>query len=202
MEDFEKLALFAKHEEMPIWPEFLFGRLGFKVPSYGIHAEILRWLTQQLLSARSDLRLCNGTDIEVEKGGTGRAHADGVLALDGALAGYGNWVGPAVALMVVEITSNDADTDQRIRAEKVTAYAEAGIPVYLLIDRDDRDHVVHYAVEDEMYTRTIRRKFGRPLELPDPVGLTLQTEELGRLTLGLLTSARPTTPGNSLDPAR
>ncbi|SER50058.1 Putative restriction endonuclease [Streptomyces qinglanensis] len=48
----------------------------------------------------------------------------------------GEWADPAGVLMTVEVTSYDSDTDRRDRQEKPAAYAAAGIPVCLLVDRD------------------------------------------------------------------
>ena len=54
-----------------------------------------------------------------------------------------DWAEPDGVLMTVEVTSYDRDTTQRDRIDKPRAYAQAGIPVFLLIDRDSREVVVH-----------------------------------------------------------
>jgi hypothetical protein len=80
--------------------------------------------------------------------------------------------------MVVEVTSYDTDTDKRDREEKPRAYAQTDIPVYLLIDRDSCETLVYSEPEDGAYARLTRRSFGKTVELPDPVGVSLDTEPL------------------------
>lgn len=50
--------------------------------------------------------------------------------------------------MVAEVTSHDSDTDSRDRNEKREAYAAAGSPVHLLIDRDRHTLTVYSEPED------------------------------------------------------
>jgi hypothetical protein len=59
--------------------------------------------------------------------------------------------------------------------EKPRAYAEAGIPVCLLVDRDSREVTVHPVPDGVRHERTQTVPFGRQAVLPDPVGLTLDT---------------------------
>ncbi|MFE9427169.1 Uma2 family endonuclease [Kitasatospora sp. NPDC006697] len=107
---------------------------------------------------------------------TGRARADIVLAPDGSFAGQGEWADAAPVLMVVEVTSYDSDTDARDRREKVSAYAETSIPVYLLIDRERCEVLVYSAPSNGVDGDLIRRPFGKDVEIPAPVSVVLDTE--------------------------
>jgi Uma2 family endonuclease len=80
--------------------------------------------------------------------------------------------------MVVEVTSRDRDADRRDRIEKPDGYAAAGIPVYLLVDRDTDSVTVHCDPEGGIYRSLTTRAFGAAVELPDPVGFTLDTQKL------------------------
>lgn len=80
--------------------------------------------------------------------------------------------------MVAEVTSFDSDTDRRDRVEKPRAYAEAGIPVHLLIDRDSAEVVVHSGPDGVRYESVRILPFGRTVELPEPVGIVLDAEPL------------------------
>lgn len=80
--------------------------------------------------------------------------------------------------MVVEVTSNDSDTNHRDRVEKPASHAEARIPAYLLIDREACSVTVHTEPEKGTYRSTTTRPFGAIVELPAPVGITLATEKL------------------------
>lgn len=127
---------------------------------------------------RPDLWLYGERGLEVETYRRGRARADGALVPRKHFTGDGEWSKPDGVLMAVEVTSHDRDTNQRDRIEKPDSYAAAGIPVYLLIDRDDDSVTVHADIEGDRYRSTTTRPFGATVELPDPVGITLDTEEL------------------------
>lgn len=83
-----------------------------------------------------------------------------------------------LALLVVEITSmSNADTD---RTTKLSAYAHAPVPVYLLVDRFDAAGptvTVYSEPKAGHYERAQRVPFGKPVEIPDPIGLTIPTDE-------------------------
>ncbi|CAM5705359.1 Uma2 family endonuclease OS=Streptomyces alboniger OX=132473 GN=CP975_21930 PE=4 SV=1 [Streptomyces alboniger] len=80
--------------------------------------------------------------------------------------------------MAVEITSRDRDTNRRDRIEKPIGYAEADIPVYLLIDRDDNTVTVFSEPKDGRYQQAPSYPWGATIELPGPVDITLDTEKL------------------------
>lgn len=83
--------------------------------------------------------------------------------------------------LVVEIVSqSNARTD---RVEKLWAFGQAGVPLYLLIDRFDADgpSVTLYSDPEDGHYRQIRKvPFGKPVELPEPIGLTLETSDFSR----------------------
>ncbi|WP_194814035.1 Uma2 family endonuclease [Nocardia sp. XZ_19_385] len=173
VEEFEELA---KHSGERVSLEFLYGKLGVKAVPDGDHREIIRWIARQILPIRGELWLYAELELKVQAYRNGRAKADGVLAPDESFAGQQEWVDPAPALMVLEVTSYDSDTDRRDRIEKPAAYAEAGIPVYLLVDRESCESIVYSQPEDGVYSSVRRHKFGKAIDLPDPVGVTLETE--------------------------
>ena len=74
--------------------------------------------------------------------------------------------------LVLEVTSSRPDLD---RNAKRRAYAQAGIPLYLLVDREHRRVTLfsHAAYGD--YLQTYKVPFGDKLELPDPFGFALDT---------------------------
>lgn len=96
----------------------------------------------------------------------------------GAFVGQAEWASPDDVLMVVEVTSYDEDTDRRDRVEKPRAYAETGIPVYLLIDRDSCEVKVHSGPDGVRYEQAVTVPYGKTVALPDPVGIELDTEPL------------------------
>lgn len=80
--------------------------------------------------------------------------------------------------MTVEVMSGASDTGRRARVEKPHAYAEAGIPVFLLIDRKADEVRVHSQPDGERYEMVVAVPFGKSATLPEPVGMELDTEPL------------------------
>lgn len=80
--------------------------------------------------------------------------------------------------MTVEVTAYDSDTDRRDRKEKPRAYAEARIPVHVLIDRDSCEVVVYSNPDGVRYEQILVVPFGKTVTLPGPVDITLDTEPL------------------------
>lgn len=175
VEDFEELA--SRAPEF-VRLEFTHGKVQVKAVPDGNHGAIFMWLLKQCMQHRPDLELWPEQGLRVEAYRKGRARPDGSLVPEGNFAGQGEWADPDGVLMTVEITSHDRDTDRRDRIEKPDGYAAAGIPVYLLVDRDACSVVVHSDPEGGVYRAVTARPFGSEIELPDPVGITLATEKL------------------------
>jgi Uma2 family endonuclease len=79
--------------------------------------------------------------------------------------------------MAVEITSRS--TARQGRTKKLWGYAHAPVPLYLLIDRFDQPGptVTHFSEPvDGAYGQSVRTPFGKPVELPEPFGISLGTE--------------------------
>jgi Uma2 family endonuclease len=178
VEEFEELA--RKAPEL-VRLEFIQGKMQVKPVPDGNHQTIVMWLLKQCMQQRPELELYPEQGIRVEKYRRGRARADAVLVPEEHLSGQGEWIEPAGVLMAVEVTSHDGDTNQRDRVEKPLGYAGAGIPVYLLVDRDRGVVVVHSEPEAGGYQLVETRRFGAVVELPAPVGITLDTGRLGEL---------------------
>ena len=173
---FEEIARLALHEDVRL--EFINGKMWEKPVPDGDHDTIIAWLTRICIQARPELWFFAERGMKIETYRKGRARPDGVLAPEGAYVGHKEWSPPEGTLMAVEVTSYDADADARDRLEKPRAYAEAGIPVYLLIDRDTCEVVVHSEPDGARYETVHRRPFGKQIDIPAPVSITLNTEPL------------------------
>ncbi|MFP8961238.1 Uma2 family endonuclease [Streptomyces nanhaiensis] len=176
VEEFEQLEAAAPQT---VKLEFVRGELRVKPVPDGDHGEIIRWLLKRCMVQRPELYLYPEQGLVVERYGSGRARPDGVLAPEMYFAGRGEWSDPAGVLMVVEVTSTRPGRD---RTEKPDGYAAAGIPVYLLVDRERHELVVHSNPEKGRY-RDVHTTagLGEELRLPDPVGIVLETGELKEL---------------------
>lgn len=73
--------------------------------------------------------------------------------------------------MVVEVTSSYAFID---RDPKRRGYAAAGIPLYLLIDRQRKETVLFSEPRDGDYTVADHRPISEPIPLPEPFSFTLE----------------------------
>ncbi|MEV8451266.1 Uma2 family endonuclease [Streptomyces sp. NPDC052095] len=175
---FESFAHDLLRDEEAAWAEFLGGERVRKARPDGSRGRTVEWLTR--LCARTDpgnwLFPAQGLRIETYR--KGNARPDGSLAPLDTFVGQGEWADPDGVLMVVEVTSYDEDTDRRDRVEKPRAYAETGIPVYLLIDRGTCEVKVHSQPDGVRYECVVTVPYGKTVELPDPVGIELDTEPL------------------------
>ncbi|MFE7400488.1 Uma2 family endonuclease [Streptomyces sp. NPDC057557] len=177
-EVFEDLARHAIRAEEALRLEFVNGKLGVKAVPDGDHGRIIAWLTQICMQSGQGNWLFAEQGLHIETYRKGNARPGGALASLENFVGQGEWASPDGVLMVVEVTSYDEDTDRRDRVEKPRAYAETGIPVYLLIDRDTCEVKVHSQPDGVRYEQVVTVPYGKTVELPDPVGIELDTEPL------------------------
>ncbi|MEU0630575.1 Uma2 family endonuclease [Streptomyces sp. NPDC005989] len=177
-EAFEDLARHALRVEEAPWLEFLGEKPAFKVRPYGSRRRIIEWLARLCANADQSHWLFATQGLHVGTYRKGNARPDAVLAPLENFVGQGEWADPSGVLMVVEVTSYDEDTDRRDRVEKPRAYAETAIPVYLLIDRETCEVKVHSQPDGVRYEQVVTVPYGKTVELPDPVGIELDTEPL------------------------
>ncbi|MFK4543973.1 Uma2 family endonuclease [Streptomyces tendae] len=177
VDEFETIASAAPET---VTLEFIDGRIGVKPVTDGDHNSIVSWLAKRCMQTRPELDLYQAQGLRGDAYRRSRARPDAVLAPEAHFAGHGEWADPDGALMVVEVTSYDSDTDRRDRHEKPAAYGQAGIPVYLLIDRDACTVTVHSRPDRRVggYRDIRLTDFGETAILPDPVGIELDTEIL------------------------
>ncbi|GGR98887.1 hypothetical protein GCM10010269_42120 [Streptomyces humidus] len=90
----------------------------------------------------------------------------------------GNCIPASAAELIVEITSKANASNDRIK--KAAGYAQAGVPLYLLIDgwAPGGPTVILYGEpHGDVYRVLWAGKFGDTVELPEPFGLELDTGE-------------------------
>ncbi|MFI9171830.1 Uma2 family endonuclease [Streptomyces lincolnensis] len=175
VEEFEELAAAAPET---VRLEYINGKLEVKAMPDGNHRSIFMWLLRQCMQHRPDLDLVPESGVKAEAYRKGRARTDGTLVPVDHFKGDGEWSDADGSLMAVEITSHDRDTDQRDRIDKPVGYAEADIPVYLLIDRDNATVTVFSEPKDGRYQQSPSYPWGATVEIPPPVNITLDTEKL------------------------
>ncbi|TGA92649.1 Uma2 family endonuclease [Streptomyces palmae] len=90
-------------------------------------------------------------------------------------------VDAAEALLVCEVTSQGNARDDRTK--KLWAYAHAPVPLYLLIDRWHEGGPTVTLFSDPsggVYQSSVQVPFGKPVELPEPFGIELDTAVFSR----------------------
>ncbi|MFD3312872.1 Uma2 family endonuclease [Streptomyces sp. NPDC058694] len=101
-----------------------------------------------------------------------------VVPEEALLSGDDSFVPASAAELVVEITSKATSDNDRVK--KVVAYAQAGVPLYLLIDSlaPGGPTVTAYGEPtDDVYRVLHGGRFGDPVALPQPFDLTLDTSK-------------------------
>ena len=136
-EDFEALEAAAPES---IRLELVNGRLEVRSVPDGDHGEIVMWLLQCCLQQRLELGLYPNQGLVTEAFGQGRSRPDGTLVVRGYFKGRGEWSDASGVLMVAEVAPSQPGNDVEA---KLRGYASAGIPVYLLIDRQCGEAVVY-----------------------------------------------------------
>ncbi|KAB7848318.1 Uma2 family endonuclease [Streptomyces mobaraensis] len=88
--------------------------------------------------------------------------------------GAPTWMPPEGVAMVAEVTSSKPERD---RIAKRHCYARAGIPLYLLVDRDESTVTLFAEPAKEDYTEVHSVPFGKSLPLPAPFDFDLDTTD-------------------------
>lgn len=141
-------------------------------PPDGHHEDIIGRITRRLYRKAPEQLLVLGNKGLITP--RGRFVPDLVVAPEGAFRDAPPWADWVGVELVGEITSSDSTRD---RKAKRIGYAEAGIPLYLLVDRDRELTVLYSEPEKGDYTITLAVPFGKKLALPTPLDLELETAE-------------------------
>ncbi|GAA2367217.1 Uma2 family endonuclease [Streptomyces carpaticus] len=86
-----------------------------------------------------------------------------------------SWMPCDGVAMTVEVTSSRAERD---RTAKRRCYARAGIPLYLLCDRELETVTLHSEPGTNDYRTVLSVTYGKSLLLPEPFGFELETADL------------------------
>ncbi|MFI6155292.1 Uma2 family endonuclease [Kitasatospora sp. NPDC051170] len=87
-----------------------------------------------------------------------------------------NCYDPKIFRLVLEVTTAALSSDL---TRKPAAYASAGVPAYVVVDREERRVVVMTRPEGGMYRERVVRRPGQAVALPG-TGVVLSVEELFR----------------------
>jgi Uma2 family endonuclease len=155
--------------------EILQGRLTVTPPPDGSHALSLTWLVEAFGGAgarKAGLRYVQGIGLWLPTVADDYSIPDfSVVDEDfrDALV-QKNCYAPNVFRLVVEVTSSNWSDDL---GPKVECYAEAGIPVYIVVDRKHDEVLLYQDPVNGKYDVPHRFKRGQDFPVPESVGVTL-----------------------------
>ncbi|MDX3381177.1 Uma2 family endonuclease [Streptomyces niveiscabiei] len=158
--------------------ELIEGEIVVTPPPDGDHEDYIGLIVSQVLrKSRVDMQFSGNKGLKL-----GFSAPKNHVIPDGTFAplalrlyrGADPWMPPDGVAMVLEVTSTKPRSD---RETKRHGYARAGIPLYLLTDRDTSSITLFSDPENEDYRQHITLPFGKPLPLPEPFGFELETSE-------------------------
>ncbi|WP_129307861.1 Uma2 family endonuclease [Streptomyces sp. L2] len=152
------------------------GEIYVTPPANGEHEEIVSELSGQVRDHDKGVGRYTGVGLNIPGASkTGHVIPDLVIAPKGSFHDQEEWHEPAGVVLVAEVTSDG--TAERDREKKIVGYARAGIPLYLLIDREKAEVTVHSEPSGDAYTKSPSYKLGLAVPLPAPLGFELDTAE-------------------------
>jgi Uma2 family endonuclease len=150
--------------------ELVAGEIIVNPPPKGVHETVFSRINRQLvLKSAIVVDIATGRGIQTPHG---RYIPDMTVAEPDSMYDDLSWGTTAGVHMLVEITSSRLNVD---REAKRLAYAAAGVPLYLLVDRGNAESVLFSSPDTEAqdYRDDVRVHFGADLELPAPFSFKL-----------------------------
>ncbi|GAA2056012.1 Uma2 family endonuclease [Catenulispora yoronensis] len=154
--------------------ELIDGEIVLVPPADGTHENVVTRISRQIMANCPDIDIWTGKGIETPRG---RFIPDLVAGPVGFVIGMPSWAPADGFHLVVEVTCSRPDDD---RHAKRLGYAEAGIPLYLLVDRERGDCVLRAEPENGDYRAGHRVPIGEAVPLPQPFGFALVTDSFLR----------------------
>ncbi|MBQ0983037.1 Uma2 family endonuclease [Streptomyces sp. F63] len=160
--------------------ELIEGEIVVTPPPDGEHEDYISTITRQVLRhAAKDMDVSGNKGLVLPRGGLcpknyaipDAAFAPRALRL---FRGAEPWMPADGVALVAEVTSAKPDGD---RFAKRHCYSRAGIPLYLLVDREKGTVTLFEEPEETDYAESHSVSFGKPLPLPEPFGFALETAE-------------------------
>jgi Uma2 family endonuclease len=155
--------------------ELIDGEIVLTPPPDGSHQVIIGEIIKQVISKAPKMVFSGHKGLIVsDRGaaGAGRVIPDITILPSRILCGAPPWMEPAGVTMVVEVTLSQPARD---RDTKRVAYASAGIPLYLLVDREFGLITLFSDPVGGDYAVSLIVPSGTGLQLPAPFSFTLET---------------------------
>lgn len=162
--------------------ELIEGEIVVTPPPDGDHEDYIGLIVDQVARrARTRMQFSGNKGLKLRSGGgcpKNHAIPDGTFApLELRLfRGADPWMPCEGVALVVEVTSTKPQAD---REAKRRCYARGGIPLYLLIDRDESSVTLFSDPVNDDYRQLLTIPYGKPLPLPEPFAFDLETGDFG-----------------------
>ncbi|MFD5657116.1 Uma2 family endonuclease [Streptomyces hirsutus] len=160
--------------------ELIEGEIVVTPPPDGEHEHYINLLMKQVIrNSRTDMDYSGNKGLQLKSGGAcpkDRVIPDGTFA-PAELKLYleaDSWMPCEGVAMVLEVTSTKPRAN---RETKRRCYARGGIPLYLLVDREASSITLFSAPERDDYHEVCTRPLGKPLPLPAPFDIDLDTAD-------------------------
>ncbi|MDJ0345350.1 Uma2 family endonuclease [Streptomyces sp. H10-C2] len=156
--------------------ELIEGEIHGVPPANGEHEEIVSEVAEQVTVSRKELRTYTGIGLKLS--GTvdiAKVIPDMVIAPKRSFRDELEYHGTDAVLLIGEVTSKS--TGRNDREGKLRAYAAAGIPFYLLVDRDAGQVILYSEPSKGRFTREAAVEISKTITLPEPFGFDLDTSE-------------------------
>ncbi|MFF1482226.1 Uma2 family endonuclease [Streptomyces sp. NPDC058301] len=160
--------------------ELIEGEIVVTPPPDGDHEDYINLILKQVIKhSRTEMDFSGNKGLKVKSGGDcpkNHVIPDGTFAPTELrlFRGADSWMPCDGVAMVAEVTSSKAHADREVKRR---CYARAGIPLYLLIDRDRSQVTIFSEPERDDYRQLCGIPFGKSLTLPEPFGFDLDTAE-------------------------
>ncbi|MFE1440799.1 Uma2 family endonuclease [Streptomyces sp. NPDC058739] len=160
--------------------ELIEGEIVVTPPPDGDHEDYIGLILEQVFE-RSQTRMQFSGHKGLKLGNAVGSPKDHVIP-DGTFApralrlyrGADSWMPSDGVAMVLEVTSSRPKAD---RETKRRSYARAGIPLYLLVDREASSVTLFSDPEGDDYRRLCTLSFGKSVPLPAPFSFDLETAD-------------------------
>lgn len=155
--------------------EIIKGNIVVSPWSRGYYTLVMRLVCEQLEAYLPDGHVIDRAPNLFVFPGTERAFGPDVYAAETtALATASNHLDGEALSFVAELTSFSTRDDDL--TDKVATYARAGIPVYLVLDMQEEQAIVHGSpTPDGIYEVRFTKPFGEKLPIPAPFDCQLDT---------------------------
>ncbi len=143
------------------------------------HSQICSLLNRQLWRLAEERGWYLASDLGVRIAHTGEVLIPDLMALPVMVFDEGeetSAVDSTELLLAVEVTSDS--TYMRDRETKLWSYARGLVPVYMMVDRHDREGTVRVFSEPDgsgRYQHYDTVAFGKPIRLPEPFDIEIDT---------------------------